>query len=80
MPLINEFSTVPTLLRNVVKNIHKPEETFLIHKQGSEWAEISFEDTLKRADAVSAFFLEKGIKKRRPVRFNDRKFSRICLL
>ncbi|WP_316806665.1 long-chain fatty acid--CoA ligase [Pedobacter agri] len=63
MPLINEFSTVPTLLRNVVKNIHKPEETFLIHKQGAEWAEISFEDTLKRADAVSAFFLEKGIKK-----------------
>ncbi|WP_231491992.1 long-chain fatty acid--CoA ligase [Pedobacter sp. Leaf170] len=63
MPLINEFSTVPTLLRNVVKNIHKPEETFLIHKQGAEWTEISFEDTLKRADAVSAYFLEKGIKK-----------------
>ncbi|MCZ4245765.1 AMP-dependent synthetase/ligase [Pedobacter punctiformis] len=63
MPLINEFSTVPTLLRNVVKNIHKPEETFLIHKQGAEWAEISYEDTLKRADAVSAFFLEKGISK-----------------
>ncbi|MDN3588741.1 long-chain fatty acid--CoA ligase [Pedobacter aquatilis] len=63
MPLINEFSTVPTLLRNVVKNIHKPQETFLISKQGSEWVEISFEDTLKRADAVSAYFLEKGIKK-----------------
>ena len=63
MPLINEFSTVPTLLRNVVKNIHKPEETFLIHKQGADWTEISFEDTLKRADAVSAFFLEKDIKK-----------------
>lgn len=63
MPLINEFSTVPTLLRNVVKNIHKPEETFLIHKQGADWTEISYEDTLKRADAVSAFFLEKEIKK-----------------
>ncbi len=63
MPLINEFSTVPTLLRNVVKNIHKPTETFLIHKEGTEWVGISYEDTLKRADAVSAFFLEKGIKK-----------------
>ncbi len=63
MPLINEFSTVPTLLRNVVKTIHKPEATFLIHKQGEEWNEISYEDTLKRADAVSAYFLEKGIKK-----------------
>lgn len=63
MPLINEFSTVPTLLRNVVKNIHKPKDTFLIHKQGTEWVEISYEDTLKKADAVSAYFLEKGIKK-----------------
>ncbi|TDG36903.1 long-chain fatty acid--CoA ligase [Pedobacter changchengzhani] len=63
MSLINEFSTVPSLLRNVVKNIHKPEETFIIHKQGAEWVEISYQDTLKRADAVSAYFLEKGIKK-----------------
>lgn len=63
MPLINEFSTIPTLLRNVVKNIHKPDDTFLIHKQGAEWVEISYESTLKRADAVSAYFLEKGIKK-----------------
>ncbi|WP_443939538.1 AMP-dependent synthetase/ligase [Pedobacter sp. MW01-1-1] len=62
MSLINEFSTVPSLLRNVVKNIHKPEETFLIHKQGNEWTEISYEETLKRADAISTFFLEKGIK------------------
>ncbi|WP_443946487.1 AMP-dependent synthetase/ligase [Pedobacter sp. AW1-32] len=63
MPLINEFSTVPSLLRNVVKNIHKPQDTFLIAKQGNDWTEISYEDTLKRADAVSAFFLEKGVQK-----------------
>ncbi|MES2653509.1 MAG: long-chain fatty acid--CoA ligase [Bacteroidota bacterium] len=59
----NEFSTVPSLLRNVVEHIHKPEETFLIHKKGAEWEEISFKDTLSRADSVSAFFLEKGIAK-----------------
>ncbi|WP_410221164.1 AMP-dependent synthetase/ligase [Pedobacter sp.] len=63
MVAFNEFSTVPSLLRNVVKNIHKPEETFLIHKKGAEWEEISFAQTLARADAVSAFFLEKGIAK-----------------
>jgi len=63
MSLINEFSTVPSLLRNVVKNIHKPQDTFLIAKLGNDWTEISYEDTLKRADAVSAFFLEKGIQK-----------------
>lgn len=63
MVVFNEFSTIPSLLRNVVKNIHKPEETFLIHKKGAEWEEISFATTLAKADAVSAFFLEKGIAK-----------------
>ena len=63
MVSFNEFSTVPSLLRNVVENIHKPEETFLIHKKNTTWEEISFKDTLLRADAVSAFFLEKGIAK-----------------
>ncbi|MBC7615151.1 MAG: long-chain fatty acid--CoA ligase [Pedobacter sp.] len=63
MVTFNEFSTVPSLLRNVIENIHKPEETFLIHKNGAKWEDISFKDTLSRADSVSAFFLEKGIIK-----------------
>jgi long-chain acyl-CoA synthetase len=63
MVSFNEFSTVPSLLRNVVENIHKPEETFLIHKKNTTWEEISFKDTLLRADAISAFFLEKGVAK-----------------
>ncbi len=63
MVSFNEFSTVPTLLRNVVKNIHQPEETFLIHKKGNDWEEISFGETLAKADAVAAFFLAKGIVK-----------------
>ncbi|TDQ06442.1 AMP-dependent synthetase/ligase [Pedobacter metabolipauper] len=63
MVLFNEFSTIPSLLRNVVKTIHKPEETFLIHKKDSDWEEISFGETLEHADAVSAFFLNRGIVK-----------------
>lgn len=63
MVLFNEFSTVPSLLRNVVENIHKPEETFLIHKKNTEWEEISFGKTLEHADAVATFFLDKGIVK-----------------
>ena len=63
MVTFNEFSTVPSLLRNVIENIHKPEETFLMHKKGANWEDISFKDTLSRADSVSAFFLEKGIVK-----------------
>ena len=63
MVSFNEFSTLPTLLRNVVKNIHQPDETFLIHKKGEEWQEISFKETLAKADAVSAFFLSNGMVK-----------------
>jgi long-chain acyl-CoA synthetase len=63
MVTFNEFSTVPSLLRNVVENIQSPEETFLIHKKNTEWEEISFAMTLSKADAVSAYFLNRGIKK-----------------
>jgi long-chain acyl-CoA synthetase len=63
MVLFNELSTVPSLLRNVVENIHQPDDTFLIDKKASDWEEISFKQTLENADAVSAFFLDKGITK-----------------
>ena len=63
MELFNEQSTIPTLLRNVVANIHKPEDTFLIHKKNTEWEEISYRQTLDCADAVSAFCLAHDIKK-----------------
>lgn len=63
MELINDFSTVPTLLRNVVAHIHKPSNTFLMHKKDQKWQEYSFEATLKNADAVSAFLLNQQIQK-----------------
>ena len=63
MVTFNEFSTVPSLLRNVVENIHNPEHTFLIHKKSTDWKEISFQTTLRNADAISTFFLRKGINK-----------------
>ena len=63
MVSFNEFSTVPGLLRNVVENIHPLTETFLIDKKKTEWEEISFGKTLDSADAVSAFFLDKGVVK-----------------
>jgi long-chain acyl-CoA synthetase len=63
MVTFSEFSTVPSLLRNVVENIHSPQETFLVHKVDTEWEEISFETTLKNADLVSAYFLRLGVAK-----------------
>lgn len=63
MVLFNEFSTVPGLLRNVIDNIHPAEHPFLLHKKSGDWESVSFKETLENADAVSSFFLEKGIAK-----------------
>jgi len=63
MPSSDQLTTVPSLLRNVVEHIHPPEATFLIHKEGTAWENISFKTTLDHADAIAAFFLNKGIIK-----------------
>ncbi len=63
MELINQFTTIPQLLRNVVKNIHSENDTFLIRKVKDIWEETSFKDTLAYADAISSYFLEIGINK-----------------
>ena len=63
MTLFTASTTVPHLLRNVVKNIHKEDHTFLIRKVGDNWEEISYKTTLDNADAISAYFLEMGIEK-----------------
>ncbi|MBW4889366.1 long-chain fatty acid--CoA ligase [Mucilaginibacter sp. HMF5004] len=56
-------STVPSLIRNTVANIHPDTDTFLIHKVGNEWAEISYREALTKIDAISAYMLDIGIKK-----------------
>jgi long-chain acyl-CoA synthetase len=59
----SDFSTVPNLLRNVVKHIHAETDTFLLHKKGNAWEEISYGETLATADAISAWMLALGITK-----------------
>src|ERR1700709_432269 len=56
-------STVPKLIRNTVANIHPETNTFLIHKVGESWVEISYREALDKIDAISAYFLDIGIKK-----------------
>jgi long-chain acyl-CoA synthetase len=63
MNLKAECNTIPKLLRNVVTNIHPPEHTFLSEKIGNNWVDISYKEVLDKADAISAYFLEIGIKK-----------------
>ncbi len=63
MSTINERTTIPSLIRNVVKNIHPDTHTFMSHKVNNLWVEISYREALEKIDAISAWFLEIGIKK-----------------
>jgi long-chain acyl-CoA synthetase len=56
-------STVPTLIRNTVANIHPDTNTFLIHKVKDNWTQISYREALMKIDAISAWLLNIGIKK-----------------
>src|ERR1700760_5126383 len=63
MKLQTERPTVPSLIRYLVKNIHPDTNTFLSHKVGDEWVDITYGEALEKIDAISAWFLEIGIKK-----------------
>jgi long-chain acyl-CoA synthetase len=63
MSTATDRSTIPALIRNVVKNIHPDTHTFMTHKVNNAWVEISYKQALERIDAISAWFLEIGIKK-----------------
>ena len=53
---------MPSLIRNVVANIHPETNTCLTHKVKDEWVEISYKETIAKVDAISAWFLDIGIK------------------
>lgn len=61
--LINEFTTIPQLLRNVVSQVHPEGHTFLLHKVNDSWKEVSYKQVLDNADAISCYLLDMGVKK-----------------
>ncbi len=63
MNALTDISTIPGLIRNIVKNIHPDTHTFLTHKVNDAWVDISYRQALDKIDAISAYFLEMGIKK-----------------
>src|ERR1700744_6462221 len=63
MNISKELSTVPSLIRNIVKNIHPDTHTFMTHKVGDTWVEISYKQALEKVDAISAWFQDIGIQK-----------------
>lgn len=63
MNSVAERTTVPSLIRNVVANIHPDTHTFMTHKVKDEWVSVSYRETIEKADAISAWFLEMGVMK-----------------
>ncbi len=63
METINNISTLPKLLRNIVQNIHQASATFMLKKVNDKWEEISYQQTLDNANYISAYLLCMGIKK-----------------
>ena len=63
MNISTDINTVPKFIRNCVANIHPETHTFLKHKVGNSWEEISYKQALDKIDAISAWFLNIGIKK-----------------
>ncbi|TCK85101.1 AMP-dependent synthetase/ligase [Albibacterium bauzanense] len=60
---VTQEMTVPDLLRNVIKNIHPEDHSFLLEKTGQEWTEISYKTAYEYINAVSAYLISIGIQK-----------------
>ncbi|NNU33038.1 long-chain fatty acid--CoA ligase [Mucilaginibacter sp. S1162] len=56
MNSVTERQTVPSLIRYLVKHIHPATHTFLSHKVGDEWVDITYGEALDKIDAISAWF------------------------
>ena len=63
MNISTDINTVPKFIRNTVANIHPDTYTFLKHKVGDTWVEISYKQALEKIDAISAWFLSIGVQK-----------------
>jgi long-chain acyl-CoA synthetase len=56
-------STIPNLIRYIVENIHPDTNTFMSHKVGDIWVNISYKQAIEKIDAISSWLLDIGIKK-----------------
>ena len=63
MNLLTDYTTIPQLIRNVVKNIHPASNTFMLYKRTNDYEPISYQTTLDNADAISAYMLAAGVEK-----------------
>ncbi|MCC8408289.1 long-chain fatty acid--CoA ligase [Mucilaginibacter sp. UR6-1] len=59
----SKLATVPSLIHNIVNNIHPVTQPFLCHKVKNDWIDISYQEALEKINAVSAWLLHIGVKK-----------------
>ena len=55
---ITELTTIPQLLRNVVKYVHPENHPFLYEKVNNQYEAITYKTTLDNADAEIVNFLK----------------------
>lgn len=60
---VTEYSTIPSLLQNIIKNIHPESAVFMTHKVEEVWEDITYKQAIEKINAISAYFLDIGIKK-----------------
>ena len=60
---LTDHTTIPQLIRNVVKYIHPVEHTFLIHKVNDNYENISYKTALTKIDAISTYLISIGVQK-----------------
>jgi long-chain acyl-CoA synthetase len=63
MNSVTKPRTVPDMIRRIVTSIHPDTHAFMSHKVKDTWVDISYREALEKIDAISAWFLEMGIKK-----------------
>ncbi len=60
---VTEYSTIPSLFQNIIQHIHPENAVFMTHKVDEVWEEITYKQAAEKINAISAYFLDIGIKK-----------------
>jgi len=60
---VTEYSTIPSLLQNVIQHVHTQSAVFMTYKVDEAWEEVTYKQALEKINAISAYFLHIGIKK-----------------
>ncbi len=61
--MTEQFTSLHYFLRNAANNIKTPQSTFLMKKTKEHYETVSYSEVIDKANAVSAFLINKGYKK-----------------